>query len=173
MTDAELIAELQLPAYAGMTAAQKVDALNAPKQGVNFPVMVPKATVALVLDGSHAAVAALVDPVKKEVWTRRFDVLLSLAEGVTSTATATANQTHTATVVFNGASSSARLNGVDAGTGNPGVQALNGGTLVGCASGGAFFFQGTIAEICWYSGVLSPTQISSIESYLMAKWGTP
>jgi len=82
VTDAELIAELASPAYAGMTAAQKVDALNAPKQGVNFPVMVPKATVALVLDGSHAAVAALVDPVKKEVWTRRFDVLLSLAEGV-------------------------------------------------------------------------------------------
>ena len=82
MTPAELAAELALPAYAGLTAAQKVDALNAPKEGVTFPVIVPKAIVALVLDGSHAAVAALTDPVKKEVWTRRFDVLLSLAEGV-------------------------------------------------------------------------------------------
>lgn len=82
MTDAELIAELNLPAYAGMTAYEKAAALNAPKEGVTFPLIVPKATVALVLDGSHAAVAALADAVKKEVWTRRFDVLLSLAEGV-------------------------------------------------------------------------------------------
>ena len=82
MTDAELAAELALPAYAGLTAEQKTAALNAPKEGVTFPVIVPKATVALVLDGSHSAVATLADAVKKEVWTRRFDVLLSLAEGV-------------------------------------------------------------------------------------------
>ena len=82
MTDAELAAELALPAYAGKTASEKVAMLNAPKEGVTFPVIVPKATVALVLDASHALIAGLVDPVKKEVWTRRFDVLLSLAEGV-------------------------------------------------------------------------------------------
>jgi hypothetical protein len=47
MTDAELIAELASPAYAGMTAAQKVDALNAPKQGVNFPFVCASGTTTL------------------------------------------------------------------------------------------------------------------------------
>lgn len=79
---AQLKTEMELPAYAGKTAAERVEMINAPKQGVTFNQIVPKATVALVLDSSHELVAELADPIKKEVWRRRFDVLLSLVEGV-------------------------------------------------------------------------------------------
>jgi hypothetical protein len=92
------------------------------------------------------------------------------------TLSATANATHRAVVIFNGASSSMRLNGASAGTagtGNPGAEGLSGGTLIGCAQGGGFFFNGMIAEICWYTGVLTSDQISSVESYMLTKWGTP
>ena len=59
MTDAELIDELALPAYAGKTAQQCVDMLNAPKQGVSFPVIVPKGTVLAVLARVPQRIATL------------------------------------------------------------------------------------------------------------------
>ena len=49
MTDAELVAELALPAYAGKTASERVAMLNAPKEGVTFPVIVPKGVVFAIL----------------------------------------------------------------------------------------------------------------------------
>jgi len=79
---AELADELALPVYVGKTADEKVELLNAPKEGVTFPVIVPKATVARVLDPSHELIAGLADPIKKYVWDKRFQTLLSLAEGV-------------------------------------------------------------------------------------------
>lgn len=86
VTDAQLIAEFANdPAglgYAGKNAEQKHALINQVRESILISIIVPKATVALVLDGSHALVASLSDAIKKEVWRRRFDVLLSLAEGV-------------------------------------------------------------------------------------------
>lgn len=81
MTDAELIAELALPAYAGMTAAQKVAALNAPKEGVNFPVMVPVATVLQIIGLAPFRAAALAEP-GRTGWLESLANIRSLKEGL-------------------------------------------------------------------------------------------
>lgn len=62
MTDAQLAAELALPAYAGLTAAQKVAALNAPKDGVTFSQIVPKSVVLQIIGLSPFRAAALSEP---------------------------------------------------------------------------------------------------------------
>lgn len=59
MTESELRAELALPAYAGKTAQQKTDMLNAPKAGVEFPVIVPKGTVLAVMARVPQRIATL------------------------------------------------------------------------------------------------------------------
>lgn len=72
--------------------------------------------------------------------------------------------------VFNGASSSARVNGAAHLTGNPGAQAF-GAVYIGRdgAAGGALLI-GNIAEIIVYDALLDAGQIAQVESYLNAKW---
>lgn len=81
MTDAELIAELSLPAYAGMTAAQKVAALNAPKEGVTFPVIIPVADVLKVIGMAQFRAAALSEP-SRTGWLETLANIRSLKDGL-------------------------------------------------------------------------------------------
>ncbi|MBI1324384.1 hypothetical protein GC170_14530 [bacterium] len=81
MTDAELIAELSLPAYAGKTATQKTDMLNAPKQGVIIPVMVPKGDMLLAISACHERIAAKSEP-ERTMWYQLLATLRSLSEGI-------------------------------------------------------------------------------------------
>lgn len=80
MTDAQLAAELALPAYAGMTASQKVAALNAPKPGVSIPVIVDVGTILGVLGSAPFRVAAMSEP-NKTAWLQVLANIRSLKEG--------------------------------------------------------------------------------------------
>ena len=87
--------------------------------------------------------------------------------------TVSANATHRATAIFNGSSSTIRLNGSVAASGDSGSSSMSGSFLVGIANNLTQFpYNGMIAEICWYTGVLTSDQISSVESYMLTKWGT-
>ena len=81
MTDAQLAAELALPAYAGMTAQQKMAAINAPKQGVNIPVIVDVGTVLGVLGAAPFRVSAMSEP-NKTAWLQVLANIRSLKEGL-------------------------------------------------------------------------------------------
>lgn len=81
MTDAELIAELSLPAYAGLTAAEKAVALNAPKEGVTFPVMVPKGDLLLAISACHERIATKAEP-ERTMWYQLLATIRSLSEGI-------------------------------------------------------------------------------------------
>jgi hypothetical protein len=80
-TDAELLAELQKPEYAGLTALEKVNALNA-LADVYFPILVPKATMLLILDPTMTLVDGLEDGPIKRKWKNRIENIRSLNEGV-------------------------------------------------------------------------------------------
>lgn len=82
MTDAELKAELALPAYAGKTIPEKVAALNAPKQGVTFPVIVPKAKVLEVMAMAPFRVGAMPEA-QRIGWLESLDNIRSLEQGIT------------------------------------------------------------------------------------------
>jgi hypothetical protein len=81
MTEAQLIAELALPAYAGMTANEKVALLNAPKAGVTFPVIVPKATVMAIFTTAMFRIAATAEP-GKTAWLQIMANIRSLDVGI-------------------------------------------------------------------------------------------
>ena len=72
--------------------------------------------------------------------------------------------------VFNGASSSQRVDGVQVSTGNPGSTALDTWIELGHYSNG-YRYEGEIAEIVVYDHALTAPEITQIESYLMDKWG--
>ena len=78
---AELKTELDLPAYAGKTAAERVAMINAPKQGVTFSQIVPKATVMAVLTTAMFKVAALPEP-GKTAWLQIMANIRSLDIGI-------------------------------------------------------------------------------------------
>lgn len=78
---AELKTELDLPAYAGKTAAERVAMINAPKQGVTFDQIVPKATVMAVLTTAMFKVAALPEP-GKTAWLQIMANIRSLDIGI-------------------------------------------------------------------------------------------
>lgn len=80
MTDAQLAAELALPAYAGMTAAQKVAAINAPKPEIAIAKIVDVATVLGVLGSVPFRVAAMPEP-GKTAWLQVLANIRSLKEG--------------------------------------------------------------------------------------------
>lgn len=84
MTDAELIAELALPAYAGMTASQKVAALNAPNPDISIAKIVDVATVLGVLGSVPFRVAAMNEP-GKTAWLQVLANIRSLKEGIKPT----------------------------------------------------------------------------------------
>lgn len=81
MTDAELLAELALPAYAGKTANEKVAMLNTPKQGVAFSQIVPKSTVMAIFTTAMFRIAAMPEP-QKTAWLQIMANIRSLDVGV-------------------------------------------------------------------------------------------
>lgn len=83
---------------------------------------------------------------------------------------------HVLTGIFNGASSSLRLDG-SGGTTNPGTtgnaaQAASVGANGDLAAGNGQF-NGDFAEILIYDSALSGANLTNVEAYLKAKWGTP
>jgi hypothetical protein len=74
---------------------------------------------------------------------------------------------------FNGASSVLRLNRSQVATGNAGVGSLTDGISLGISRTGGSPLNGSIAELVYYSKLLSAGEITSVEDYLAAKWGTP
>ena len=81
MNDAELAAELALPAYSGMTASQKVAAINAPKEGVTFPRIVDVATVLRIIGMAQFRAAALSEP-SRTGWLETLANIRSLKDGL-------------------------------------------------------------------------------------------
>ena len=76
-------------------------------------------------------------------------------------------------VLFNGASSTIRLNGAQISSGSLGSSGIGPEIYVGSNKFGAGLFKGTIAELLIYSKALSTTERDNVEAYLKAKWGTP
>lgn len=79
------------------------------------------------------------------------------------------------TLIYDGASTLPRLNGVN-GTvsSSPGTGSLTGGMRIGRFGASVNYgWDGQIAEIIAYQGALNLTQIAAIEAYLKNKWGTP
>ena len=83
----------------------------------------------------------------------------------------TLNSASQITAVFNGASSSTRVNRAARSSGNAGTDSLTGGVHVGRSYNS--YWEGQIAEVVAYSGTLSTTQRDAVESYLASRWGTP
>lgn len=81
MTDAELIAELSLPAYAGKSAAEKTAMLNAPKPGVMFSQIVPKSVVMAIFTQAMFRISAMPEP-GKTAWLQIMANIRSLDVGV-------------------------------------------------------------------------------------------
>lgn len=85
MTDAELLAEITNdPAglgYATMTGQEIVDAMNEPRTGVTFPVIVPKATLLQIMGLAPFRAAALTEP-GKTGWLESLANIRALAEGL-------------------------------------------------------------------------------------------
>lgn len=81
-----------------------------------------------------------------------------------------------ASLTFNGASSTFRLNGVST------SGSVDGDTMTNFALGSSHnptdgtilqHMDGKIGEVLVYEGALSAAQLSAVESYLKTKWGTP
>ena len=77
--------------------------------------------------------------------------------------------------VINGANSSLFKNSVSFVTGNPGTQALSAGITLGARFDplGVFFGSYDFCEVLLYDTTLSAGNLSLVETYLRAKWGTP
>ena len=76
---------------------------------------------------------------------------------------------HLLVAVFNGASSEIRLDGTSLATGNAGTTA-NAAIAIGGSNVGALW-DGLVGEWIDCAGALSGTDLASLESYLMTKWG--
>lgn len=85
MTDAELLAEITNdPAglgYAGKTAQQIVDMINAPRDGVVIAVIVPKSTVLQIMALAPFRAAALPEP-GRTGWLELLANIRALSEGL-------------------------------------------------------------------------------------------
>jgi len=73
-----------------------------------------------------------------------------------------------ATIIFNGASSSIRINGVSGGVGNPGTDEFDTGLHIGASHSGSNVFNGDLGEFLLYNNLEDPT---TNEAKLIAKWG--
>lgn len=76
---------------------------------------------------------------------------------------------HLHTAVFDGASSSHRVDAASAGSGDAGALALT-NPLIGAGQGHILFHQGDIAEVLIYDSALGTTDRDSVEAYLDAKY---
>lgn len=83
--------------------------------------------------------------------------------------TTTPQSWHYYTAIFNGASSSLRVDGGTPGTGNPGT-ASPGGIHMARQGGGTEYSAVDVAEILIYNSALGATDRSNVESYLAAKY---
>lgn len=75
-----------------------------------------------------------------------------------------------ASAVFNGASSTFRINAGSDDTGSPGAAGLNGFCL-GNYQGGGFGFDGDLGEVLIYAGSHNSTDRANVVSYLRTRWG--
>jgi len=104
------------------------------------------------------------------VGSSRAGSIVGIAGGAANTSTAILGAVVSSTVI-----SSFRRNGVSyTTTGANAIQGNSSGISVGCAltnSSPVSLWDGSIGEILWYSGSLSAGSISSVETYLAAKWG--
>ena len=80
---------------------------------------------------------------------------------------------HYFTAVYNGASSSLRLDGSQIASGDAGSSGWSGQSwhIGEQGSGGGAPWDGDIAEVLVYNSVLSTTDRAAVESYLLTKWG--
>jgi hypothetical protein len=78
---------------------------------------------------------------------------------------------HVISALYNGASSSIRLNGITT-TGNPGTSGF-GGIRISSRNTGSDGYPGHICELLIYSGAHTDAQRQAIEGYLTWKWGVP
>lgn len=83
----------------------------------------------------------------------------------------TLNSAAQLTAVFNGSSSSLRVNRSAQSSGNSGANSLSGNIYIGRSSN--TYWEGQIAEVVAYSAVLSASDRDAVETYLASKWGTP
>lgn len=75
--------------------------------------------------------------------------------------------------IYNSTSSALRVDGSQLTSGNVGSQNVTSGLALGSYNGTTSFFGGSIAEMLFYGGALSASQISSVERYLRSKWALP
>ena len=86
-------------------------------------------------------------------------------------ATVSADQWRVGTYFFNGASSSGRRDGSQAGAGTIGTNATTGTIMLGANNGGAATIKSQIAEAILLTGVTSFADIARVEAYLAQRWG--
>ena len=91
------------------------------------------------------------------------------AELVGSTSTDT--NWHTFSAVFNTTSSLLRVDGTQIASGNVGSQNVTTGLSLGSYNGTSGYLNGSIAEVLFYGGVLTASQIAAVETHLQKKWG--
>ena len=82
-----------------------------------------------------------------------------------------ATSSHVMSALFNGSSSSMRLNGITT-TGNPGTSGF-GGIRISSRNTGGDGYPGHICELLIYAGAHTVAQRQAIEGYLAWKWGIP
>lgn len=87
--------------------------------------------------------------------------------------TATVNVAALMSGQHNGTSSVLRFNRSQVAAGNAGTSGLTSGISIGANRLSNSFVQGDIAEFLFYARVLTAGEITQIENYLSAKWGTP
>jgi len=79
---------------------------------------------------------------------------------------------HYLTGIYDGASSSIRVDGAVDVTGDVGTKTpSSGGLSIGAQPNAGDDFHGAIGEILWYDALLNATQIGQVEAWLKTKWG--
>jgi hypothetical protein len=126
----------------------------------------------LVTTASHNAIDGITTRQVVEIGpTSKWGMYAGTAE--VETATAADLLAHTFSVVFNGASTTMRLDGTALTVGsNPGAGALT-GLRVGSFNNSLGNWNGYVFEVLLYTGALSTTDQQTVESYLRSKWATP
>lgn len=81
MTDTELLQELNLPEYTGLTAEEKTNSLNLPRPDYSVPQIVPKSQVLQLFGNAVFRIAALPEP-HRTGWLEMLDNIQSLEEGL-------------------------------------------------------------------------------------------
>jgi hypothetical protein len=79
---------------------------------------------------------------------------------------------HYGTFIVNGASSQVRIDGAVAASGDAGANTPSTTFAIGSEGDNAQWWGGDIAEVLMYNGVLSPTDIATVEAYLNSKYFT-